>query len=177
MSNYIYAVTIGLDVPIYLTDFHRNIGHNGHTFIAGKLKVDQPVIQKSEPSANDFTLMLSAVDQTLVSAIGGNPYKGKPCLVERLTLNDDETVASYEVWLDGELNQYSYTNKLKESVIKLKVSSIFGAFESVKMLNLNAQFADTINEDQTLYWGKKSPQTTTYSGGGGGRNVDNQNLV
>ena len=157
MSNYIYVVTIFLDVPLYLTDMHRNYSYNGHNFIAGKLKINNAVIQKSQPSANDFSMLLSAVDQTLVSAFTSSNYKGRRCLIERITLNDDETINSVETWLDGDLNKYSYANTLKESVIKLSVGSIFAAFESIKMLNLGVQFADSINVDETLYWGKATP--------------------
>lgn len=159
MSNYIYLITVDLDVPIYLTDMNHDKTYNSKSFIAGEVKVNSAVVQKSQPSANDFTLLLSAVDQTLVSAIAGSNYKGRRCLIERATLNDDETIASVETWLDGDLNKYTYTNKLNESVIKLSVSSIFAAFESVKMVNIGVQFADTINEDQTLYWGKFAPTT------------------
>jgi len=58
MSAYIYIVTIGLQNPIYLTDAHRDFAHGGHTFIAGKLKLDQAVTQRAEPSANDFALTI-----------------------------------------------------------------------------------------------------------------------
>ena len=169
MSNYIYLVTFELDTPIYLTDMHRNISYGGHTFISGKVEVKSSVVQKSQPSANDFNLKLSAVDQTLVSAIAASNYKGRRCLIQRATLNADESIASVETWLDGDLNKYNYTNKLKESVITMSVASIFAAFEAVKMVNIGVQFADTINEDQTLYWGKSNPNVTSnpldFSGG------------
>ena len=157
MVSYIYLITIELDSPLYLTDMHRNLTNNGHDFISGKVKVDSAVVQKSQPSANDFNITLSAVDQTLVSAIANTNYKGKRCLIERAILNDDETISSTEIWLDGDLNKYTYTNKLNESTIKLSVSSIFAAFDAIKMVNIGAQFASTINEDQTLYWGKVTP--------------------
>lgn len=172
MSNYIYLITIELDTPIYLTDMHRDMTYNGDVFISGKVEVKSAVVQKSQPSANDFNLQLSAVDQTLVSAIGNTNYKGRRCLIQRATLDTNENVASVETWLDGDLNKYTYTNKLKESVIKLSVSSIFAAFEAIKMINIGVQFKDTINEDQTLYWGKKTPSSGVYSGGGGGRDTD-----
>ena len=47
----------------------RNIDYDGHSFIAGKVKVNSTVVQKSQPSANDFDLLISAVDQTMISAI------------------------------------------------------------------------------------------------------------
>ena len=159
MASYIYLITIELGTPLYLTDMHRDLSHNGHTFISGKINVNSAVVQKSQPSANDFSITLSAVDQTLVSAIASTNYKGKRCLIERATLNDDETISSVETWLDGDLNKYTYANKLKESTIKLSVSSIFAAFDAIKMVNVGVQFASTINEDQTLYWGKDTPVT------------------
>ena len=139
---------------------HRDLDYNCHTFISGKLKVSSSVVQKSQPSANDFVISLSAVDQSLVSAIASTNYKGRRCLIERIKLNDDETVNTVETWLDGELNKYSYVNKLKESTITLNIASIFAAFESVKMLNIGLQFADSINNDETLYWGKEAPATS-----------------
>ncbi len=168
MSNYIYLITIELDSPIYLTDMHRTIVHNSKNFISGKVVVNSSVVQKSQPSANDFDLKLSAVDQTLISAIADSNYKGRRCLIERATLNDQEAIVAIETWLDGDLNKYTYTNKLKESTIKLSVSSIFAAFEAIKMVNLGVKFADTINEDETLYWGKKTPNSGSYSAGDDG---------
>ena len=167
MSNYIYVVTISLDVPIYLTDSPRNRDYNGHTYIAGKLKITNSINQKSQPSASDFSIELSGVDQTIVSAIAGSNYKGRRCLIEKLTLNDDETIASSEIWLDGDCNKYSYTNKTTTSTIKLSISSIFGAFDSINMINLGIVFADSINVDETKYWGKLSPTTNNYTGAGG----------
>ena len=168
MSVYIYVVTLNLDTPVYLTDCHRNYDYNGHNFIAGKLKIDQSVVQRSTPSANDFSIQISAVDNIILPAIVGSDYKGRQCLVERLELNSNESVKSTEVWLDGDLNKYNYINNLKDSILKLSVSSIFGAFESVKSVDLGVQFADTINVDQTLYWGKSAPKVTINGGAGGG---------
>jgi len=157
MSNYIYAVSISLDVPIYLTDFHRNKTYDGKNFIAGKVKVDSPIVQKSAPSANDFVLIMSAVDQTLVSAFANGAYKNRRCLVERLTLDDDENIIDTEIWLDGDCNKYTYSGKLNTSTISLTVSSIFAAFDMVNMVNLNLQFVDYINASEVKYWGKNAP--------------------
>lgn len=159
-DNNIYLVTLYLDTPVYLTDMDRDMVYEGRTFIKGKFKTDNAVDQKSTPSANDFSITFSAVDQTLISAIANSNYKGKRCLIQRVSLNEDETIESVQTWLDGELNKYSYKNTPTESTITLVVGSIFAAFEGVKMLNLNLQFADTINEDETLYWGKTAPTVT-----------------
>ena len=102
MLNYIYAVSIDLDIPIYLTDFHRSIIHDSKIFISGEIDVQSSVTQKSQPSASDFNLTLSAVDQTLVNAFANNDYKNRRCLIERLTLDDDENVIESEIWLDGD---------------------------------------------------------------------------
>ncbi len=179
MSKYIYVVTIDLDVPIYLTDCQHDFSYLGKTFRSGYLKIKSSVKQKSTPSATDFSLVLSGVDQTMISAFANNPYKGRSCKVERLELDDDETVLESKVWLDGECNSYSYTGRTKESNLTLKLSSIFGAFESVKMINLGVVFRDTINSEDILYWGKASPTTTAYGSGGnggGGREEDGKVL-
>ena len=160
MANYIYIVTIELDTFVRLTDCHRDFVYDDDTYTSGKLKVENAIEQKSAPSANDFDLTISAVDQTMVSVFANNPYKGRRCLIQRLELDDDENVIDMMIWLDGELNKYTYTNSLNESTIKLTVSSIFAAFSAVKMLNLAIQFADSINEDDNLYWGKAAPVTT-----------------
>lgn len=143
---------------------HRDyMREDGHTFRSGKLKINSAVIQKSQPSANDFSIQLSAVDQTMVSAFTNSNYKGKRCLVERITLHDNETTSDSEIWLDGDLNKYSYKGGLKESTLTISVGSIFAAFESVKMVNLGIKFADSINVDETLYWGKASPDNSTVT--------------
>jgi hypothetical protein len=157
MSNYIYAVSIDLDVPIYLTDFHRSIIHDSKNFISGEIDVQSSVTQKSQPSASDFNLTLSAVDQTLVNAFANNDYKNRRCLIERLTLDDDENVIESEIWLDGDCNKYAYSGKLNTSTLNLMVSSIFAAFDAVNMVNLNLKFAEYINADEVKYWGKEAP--------------------
>ena len=167
MSKYIYVVAIDLDTPIYLTDHQRDFLFSGKTYRAGYLKIKSSVKQKSAPSATDFSLELSAVDQTMISAFANNQYKGRSCKITKVYLNDDESVASSETWLDGECNSYSYRGKRKESILTLKLSSIFGAFESVKMINLGVVFADTINSEDILYWGKTSPTNSGYGSGGG----------
>ena len=155
MSKVIHLIEFGLDTPIYLTDCDRDFINGGHTYIAGKVKIKTPLAQKAEPSANDFSLTLSAVDQTMVSAFTSNPYKSKQCLVKRVELNEDETVNNIEIWLDGSLNKYVYSGKLKESTMKISVGSVFAAFESVNKLNIMDKFSETINIDETRYWGKE----------------------
>lgn len=165
MSTYIYVVTLALDTPVYLTDMHRNYDYDGKTFIKGKLEIKAGVSQKVEPSASNFNMLLSAIDGTLIAAIAGSNYKGKGCLVERLKLNDDETLNSSEVWLDGDCNNFIFTDKLKTSNLNLKVSSVFGAFENTGASDIAATFADTINADEIRYWGKLAPVTIgDYSG-------------
>lgn len=165
---YIHLVKLDLSTPVYLTDAHRDFEYNGKTYIAGKLDIKQSVKQKAQPSANDFSMTLSAVDQTLVSAFANFPYKGKQCLVLSAVLNDDESIASVSTWLDGELNKYTFNGKEKQSTLKVSVSSIFAAFESINKLNITEQFKDTINDDQTLYWGKSAPNFSSGGGVGGG---------
>jgi len=167
MSKTIFLVKLGFNVPIYLTDFHRDIVYNGETYNAGKLSLNSGVVQKAVPSANDFSITFSAVDQTLVSAFGNNPYKNRSCEVLRATLNDSEQIVGTEVWLDGDMEKYTYTNKPKESTLKLSISSIFGAFDAVTSVNLGFEFSEFINSDVTVHWGQViSGSAATGSSGG-----------
>jgi len=165
MSKVIHLIKFGLETPIYITDCDRDYVYGGHTYKVGYVKINQPLRQKSEPSANDFSLTLSAVDQTMVSAFASNSYKGKQCLVTRVELNVDETVNATSVWLDGELNKYVYIGKTTESTMKISVGSVFAAFESTNMVNLLDKFSDSINNDETKYWGKEGGSTDTWQGG------------
>lgn len=168
MSKTIYLVKLGFNVPIYLTDFHRDIVYGAKNYNAGKLKLNNGVVQKAEPSANDFSITFSAIDQTLVSAFGNNPYKNRPCVVTRATLDDDEQITDVETWLDGDMEKYTYTNKPKESTLKLTVSSIFGAFDTVTGVNLGSVFSDYINSDVTVHWGQVVSGSAAVGNGVGG---------
>lgn len=152
-----YCLVFHLDNgTIRLTDLHRDYtDSSGNVYSMGYFKLSQSVTQKSSPSANDFTIDLSAVDQTMVSAFASQNYKGRRCEVLQVKLNEDESHKSTRTWLDGELNKYSFSNSDRASLMKITVGSIFSAFESVKMIGLTVKFAKYINEDNTIYWGKE----------------------
>lgn len=155
---YAFFITLELDVPIYLTDFHRDYSIGALNYQAGMFKMSQSVKQGTEPKAENFKIDLSAIDGTMVSVFANTNYKNKRCLIERVEIDDnDSSVVSVETWLDGILNSYEFVNSKTSSIFSVSVGSIFNAFNMVKRRNLDLYFADTINNDETLYWGKESP--------------------
>lgn len=155
---YAFFITLALDTPIYLTDFHRDYTIGAITHESGMFNLTQAVKQGTEPKAENFKIDFSAIDGTMVSAFANTPYKNRRCLIQRVELDDDdESVISIETWLDGTLNNYEFICTNTSSYFSVSVGSIFNAFNMVKRRNLDVYFADTINNDDVLYWGKESP--------------------
>ena len=171
VNPYAHFITIDLSPPVYLTDYHRDIRHDSKDFIAGKIEIKKARRQKAEPSANNFDFTISAVDQTMVSAFNQN-YKGKRCLIQRVEFSEDQQITNLETWLDGDLNRYTHKTSEKDSILTISVGSVFTVFEKVNMLNIGLKFADTINDDQSIYWGKAAPSNNSGGGVGGGGGYD-----
>jgi hypothetical protein len=144
---------------IYLTDFHRDYTFEGSIYQSGMFELDESVKQGTEPSAGNFKIQLSAIDGTMVNAFADHDYKNKQCLITRVEIDDDNEsiVVGSEIWLDGTLNNYNFTNTDKTSYLSVTVGSIFNAFDMVKKRNLDIYFAETINNDEKVYWGKSAP--------------------
>lgn len=163
-----YLIKLDFDTPIYLTDFHRDYDVGGLVYNTGKFYLKSSVVQKAEPSASDFTIEFSAVDQTLVSAFANNSYKNRSCTVTRITMDANEQFVSSETWLDGDMEKYTYTNNEKSSTLKLSVASIFGAFDTITSVNLGHVFSDYINSDVTIHWGQLVGSVSGVDPDGGG---------
>lgn len=161
---YAHLLEFELDTPTYLTDFHRNYSDDGKTYIAGKLAVNEAIKQKSEPSSSDFSVVLSAVDQTMVSVFTSQEYKGRRCVIYRVEFDDNENIINKTVWMDGFINNYVFSDTIAASTMKIVMNSVFSSFKRVRMKDINLTFSETINEDETIYWGKNTPVTNTYSG-------------
>ena len=134
---YMFVISIALDTPIYLTDFHRDYTIGEITHEAGLFELNQSVKQGTEPKADNFKIDFSAVDGVMVSAFANTDYKNRRCLVQRVELDDnDESVVSIETWLDGTLNNYEFVNTKTSSYLSVSVGSIFNSFNMVNKRNM-----------------------------------------
>lgn len=165
MSKRIFLVKFNLPTPLYLTNFHRDYSYDGNTYIAGKISINADVKQTSEPKANSFDIDLSAVDKTMISVFTSQSYKNRQCEVLRADIDDNEEVISVESWVTGTMERYTYTGSVNNAELKIKVSSIFGAFDTVTSVDLGVLYSEYITVDNTIYWGQEAG---TASGSGSG---------
>lgn len=169
MSKRIFLVKFDLDTPLFLTNFHRDFTYDGNTYIKGKMAVDAPIKQTSQPNANSFDVTLSAVDKTLISVFTSQPYKNRECEVLRAYIDEeDESLISVESWVTGTLEKYTYTGSVNGANLKIKVSSIFGAFDTVTSVDLGVLYAEYISVDNTIYWGQEAGAASGSGSGSGG---------
>ena len=160
MSNSILLIQLDIEnAPIYLTTAQSNVTYDGKTWIAGKAKVDKAFVQKAAIERDTFSFKISAVDQTMISAFANNNYKNRPCVIKELFYNDDYTIDRVEVVSNSTMNNYKYTGSPVSAQITLNLFAIVGSFRRVASVDLGVAFADYINDDQTIYWGKQRPST------------------
>lgn len=168
MSNSVLLITLDVEnSPVYLTTAQSNVSYDGKTFIGGKAKVDKAIVQKAAIERDNFNFKISAVDQTMISVFANNNYKNRTCTIEELFYTDSYAVDKVELVSSSTMNNYKYSGSPVKAEITLNLLTIVGSFRKIGSIDLSVAFAEYINDDQTLYWGKRRPAGTGSSGGSG----------
>lgn len=151
---YAHLVMLGLDSPIFLTDYHRDYVYDGDNYTHGSVKIDGSVKQKVDLGASEFTVELDATTDTFVNVFAANEYKNKPCKITRIELDSEGNIVDSYIYYDGLMDSFTFSNSVKSTTIKLKLSSIFARFTKPMRLNLNRLYSDSISNKDKKRWGK-----------------------
>lgn len=158
-KNTIQLLTIYFDSTThYFTTAQRDFDYNGNTYIAGVIKpITKALPQTQEIKNTSNSIEFSAVDQSVIALFDQNEYTNRQCVIHEYDLDTDQV----SIYQSSSMINVQFVGKETTSVINLKLATNKGSLNAVAGLDLGLLYSEWINDDQSVYWGKKADTTSS----------------
>ena len=128
-----YAIKIGFNTPIYLTDNSFDLSIDGNTYTSSSflLGVTSPT-ETNKMRNSSTTIRLSSVNQTYLSVLLNEDWMNSDVLVQRVVLDSSNAIDGDPIILfKGLLTGYEFQEKKNKSEITLLCASHWSDFERI----------------------------------------------
>lgn len=153
--------------PVYLTTAAHDIMWSGITYTAGSLVLSSDDIkQQQELRVSQFTVVLTAVDQTLLAILQNANQQNRRVTLRRVVLTETHQVIDELISVNYFINSYSVDDNAEEATVSLDLTNSNGNFESVKGIRTTqnsfkrfypntTSFINSKDTKKELKWGGK----------------------
>lgn len=172
---------------VYMNTGTRDLLWNGQTWdaVGGNLEIG-PVEESGDMKGQGFDIQLSGVDQSIISILLGQDYRGRDVFIGQALLDQSAgTVIDVIEWADGlQLDNYEITEVAKRGApltctVRTRIRHRLGEDEYRGIRASVSSHQKHFSDDtffqhvpslvgKKLYWGRLAPVTLGSGGGGGG---------
>ena len=128
--------TVAVPVLYYYTDHTTDIVVGGNTYLASGFLLNMGAIKEDKKiTTGIMNLVLSAVNQTIISDVLTNGYINRPVKIQRAYINSANVLVSTDAVFtvyDGRIDGMSIQDSGKTSVVTFKVANHWAFFQRIQ---------------------------------------------